>query len=1013
MGMIKQKLLEKANYFVVGLFVFLSICFADTTYADDKQDIAELEAFYHLVFDQNPTTKIFAKSQPEKIQTTKKVPSAKQASPNAKKTVSFETNQNIDDKDPELVAFYEHVFGKKQIKIKQKVNNAKGMISKSKPHTITPLINSQILIEEKPVETEEQNIRDMPKKSISISQNIVPQKEESLSSDDTPNEQSSDLAALFAKAFGKKAIALPPKINVDLRINKEILGDVIIFSNKKRNKIDKVQTETLLILLEDILKEHVFKRTKDAISTSDKVTFLGLKKLGVVASYNPSELSLDLQIDSALRKPQILTFRKRSNGFTRDENKIEASETSAFVNMYSNIGLNSGTDPDLKLKLESSFNLRGTTLESDATYLNEKWSTGDTRLTYDEPNKLKRYVLGDISTGKRNFQENLRLQGLRVSKEFFMDPELQLRPRANESFVLETDSEVEVYINDRLQQRFHLKQGIYSLQDIGLSNGQNNIRVRIKDEFGKVTEKSSLQLYDSHLLKPGLSLYAFSVGVLSNDKAYISNQLKHEPIISAYYQKGLSKTVTLNMDAQFSPDSYLLGSETIASVPFGSIKHSIGLSGGKENDVGFATRFEIKPYIKRQLIGLDTLREDLLELDTSIGRFLTGWSISGEYRDKDFALINEVTIPGVESKKLRANLQTQFGLDLGNHWHGSLSLSASKYYDADKDLTASLTASKRFNNGVRWSVGAHYDNDDDFSMKMQLSIPLSREKHKRRKDLDFLANTKDNSYASRLSFEPKSLLGKGSLSGSVDYQQNDNNHQQKLDLSYSDTQFDALFNAQNNSTTNSQQFNIGLSSSLLCVGKNCAVSRPVNDSFALISGPANQKSPIAINKGNRRFRYSNNNETGLPDNYTALIPKKGSHAVLALDSYRYQRVNVDEASLPNGYDIEKTEFEVFPRYHQGYLIKAGGEPAVILNGFLVDKNKKPLGYKGGQWVPMANEGKTIAFFSNKAGRFRVTSIAAGKYKLELFDYPDMQSINITVPNKKGEVHDTGNLVISE
>ena len=377
MGMIKQKLLEKANYFVVGLFVLLSICFADTTYADDKQDIAELEAFYHLVFDQNPTTKIFAKSQPEKIQTTKKVPSAKQASPNAKKTVSFETNQNIDDKDPELVAFYEHVFGKKQIKIKQKVNNAKGMISKSKPHTITPLINSQILIEEKPVETEEQNIRDMPKKSISISQNIVPQKEESLSSDDTPNEQSSDLAALFAKAFGKKAIALPPKINVDLRINKEILGDVIIFSNKKRNKIDKVQTETLLILLEDILKEHVFKRTKDAISTSDKVTFLGLKKLGVVASYNPSELSLDLQIDSALRKPQILTFRKRSNGFTRDENKIEASETSAFVNMYSNIGLNSGTDPDLKLKLESSFNLRGTTLESDATYLNEKWSTGD------------------------------------------------------------------------------------------------------------------------------------------------------------------------------------------------------------------------------------------------------------------------------------------------------------------------------------------------------------------------------------------------------------------------------------------------------------------------------------------------------------------------------------------------------------------------------------------------------------------------------------------------------------
>lgn len=134
---------------------------------------------------------------------------------------------------------------------------------------------------------------------------------------------------------------------------------------------------------------------------------------------------------------------------------------------------------------------------------------------------------------------------------------------------------------------------------------------------------------------------------------------------------------------------------------------------------------------------------------------------------------------------------------------------------------------------------------------------------------------------------------------------------------------------------------------------------------------------------------------------------------MALDSYRYQLVNIDESTLPNGYDTEKTEFEVFPRYHQGYLIKAGGEASVILDGVLVDRTKKPLPYKGGQWVSMADGGKAIAFFSNKAGRFRVTSIPAGKYKLELFDYPDMKSININVPDKKGEIYDTGHLVVSD
>jgi hypothetical protein len=79
---------------------------------------------------------------------------------------------------------------------------------------------------------------------------------------------------------------------------------------------------------------------------------------------------------------------------------------------------------------------------------------------------------------------------------------------------------------------------------------------------------------------------------------------------------------------------------------------------------------------------------------------------------------------------------------------------------------------------------------------------------------------------------------------------------------------------------------------------------------------------------------------------------------------------------------------------------------------LVDIEKKALGFKGGQWVPMDGDGKTIAFFSNKAGRFRVTSIPAGQYKLELFDYPEMEETYVTVPNLKGKVHSLGQLVIN-
>ena len=241
-----------------------------------------------------------------------------------------------------------------------------------------------------------------------------------------------------------------------------------------------------------------------------------------------------------------------------------------------------------------------------------------------------------------------------------------------------------------------------------------------------------------------------------------------------------------------------------------------------------------------------------------------------------------------------------------------------------------------------------------------------------------------------------------------------NSRQQNLDVQYRDNLFESSFTARNSfnksDKNSSQQFNLGFNTAIACVGSSCAASSPITDSFALVTGPSNQTAPIALSNNNLRFLYSDGNDSGLPDNYSALISGNGKKAVVSLNSYQTQNINVDEGTLPNGYDSEKTEFSMFPKYHQGFLLKAGGEPATTLNGMLYDPENKALGFKGGQWISESG-GKTIALFSNKGGRFRVTSVPAGKYKLELFDYPDMEPININVPNTQGKVHDIGNLII--
>jgi len=844
-------------------------------------------------------------------------------------------------------------------------------------------------------------------------------KNQATQNNQTSTQSTDDLSALYAKAFGAKTSVTPTKINVDLRVNKSVIGEIAVFSNKQ-GVIDAADTEKTLVLLKDILKEHIYKRINKQLSVNKKVPFNSLTKLGMKAVYNSVNLSLDLHINPALRKPRVLSMQTKKKTSVRDENKITAEEISAFLNMYSNVGISSEntTKPDLKVKLEGSVNIGNVVVESSVDLKNKQLDLGRTTITYDKPDNLQRFVVGNVSTGNRNFQENLELIGFRASKEFFMKPELQIRPKGNQNFVLETESDVEVYINDQLRQRYTLEEGVYSLEDIGLYNGANNIRVKITDEFGKVTEKNSQQYYDSHLLKPELSLYSFSVGYLSNRQAYIKKGLEHKPIISAYYEKGITKNLTMSFDAQLAPNSYLLGTEAITSIPLGSLKQSIAVSGGKSKQAGYAARFEFKPYIQRELIGLDTLREDMLGLDTSVGKFLKSWTISGEYRSEEFSMINqqlEYDEASDLNKKLRGRLQTQFYVDLSNDWRGNINLAASDYYNSDKSTSANITAIKKFNNGIRLSVGAKYDSNDDYSFNLQLSIPLDRQERRSRKHLELLTNSKDNSYSSKLSLSPTSSVGKNSLAGSIEYNHNAEANVAKLDLRYRDPKFDTSLSARHfdnlKSDIKSQRLNIGFNTSLACIGSDCATSYPINDSFALVSGPSNQDNKIAVNNNQGSFRYSDGNDTGLPDNYTSVIPKKGAFAVIPLESYLYQSINIDESTLPNGYDSEKTEFEVFPRYHQGFLVKAGGEPATIIDGILVGVDKKPLPYKGGQWIPLANEDKTIAFFSNKVGRFRVGSIPAGKYKLELFDYPDMNTVTITVPDKKGQVHELGSIVI--
>jgi hypothetical protein len=265
-------------------------------------------------------------------------------------------------KDIDLVAAYYLLFPEKAKPVKNKapavrrppikrqakvVTNKKSVIAKPLIQTKKPTIKRAVF--EKPNK----------KKVAAIPQPLVDEKQAS------PQNKVTDLNALFAKAFGKKAVtAGPSKVSVELRISKTIIGDVTVYSNKQ-GILDSVGAEELLPLLKEVVKPHVYNKVEKSTAKKKKLLFKGLSQYGIGASYNSVELSLDLTIKSALRKPLILSMHSKRKTSVRDENKISAKEVSGFLNMYSNLGLNlGGSKPLLNLKLEGSLNIGKTVFDS-------------------------------------------------------------------------------------------------------------------------------------------------------------------------------------------------------------------------------------------------------------------------------------------------------------------------------------------------------------------------------------------------------------------------------------------------------------------------------------------------------------------------------------------------------------------------------------------------------------------------------------------------------------------------
>lgn len=337
--------------------------------------------------------------------------------------------------------------------------------------------------------------------------------------------------------------------------------------------LDRQCSGVAVVLLRDgvawVDREALLAAGVDLAGTPEE-TFDGRRYVRADAINHGAEASIDraaLRLD-ILRRPESLPPQRAS--FRRERPRVAvAPGLTAFLNYAAT----ASTDSDAHGAFLDGAVARGTlSLRSSAFWSRaEGWGRGLTRLDLDQPDRLRRWSLGDQAVLSPDpLGGGALLGGVGVQRAFDLDPFLLTFPQPFLSGVLETPGTVEVFANGALVGRRTLGAGPFSLEDLGVSQGRNDLRLVFRDPFGGSRELSSAAYYGSTaLLAAGLDEYAVRVGLPR--RGLVGDEYSEEPVLAAFWRRGLGDWLTLGARVEGNGDFRNGGASAALRLPLGEV----------------------------------------------------------------------------------------------------------------------------------------------------------------------------------------------------------------------------------------------------------------------------------------------------------------------------------------------------------------------------------------------------------------------------------------------------------
>ncbi len=703
----------------------------------------------------------------------------------------------------------------------------------------------------------------------------------------------------------------------------------------------------------NVLRSMGLERLPDVTTRQiDGVDYLSLASMQPAVTWRIDEQQSAIYIDA----PPYY-FRKQSHSksfFNAPEGLAFTNERSAYANYGVNITGGEGLDTvTLTAPFEVALHAGDFSAFSNFLYTNSDDDSQFVRLisavTRDDRESLTRLTLGDFAAFTGVDGGAGLFGGISFSRNFSIDPYFNRFTSLSVYGAVNTQSQVEYYLDDHLMFSEQLSPGQFEFQDVRPPTGAHQTRMVIRDVYGNENVTYGDFYYTSRILKPGVHEFSYNAGFERDNFGRLSNDYG-KPVALGFHRTGLTEWLTLGGRAEFSSDvSNVGGSTSILLSRFGEME--VSLSGSSaESTRGYAASADYR-YITSLL------------------------SLSARFRTLSRHYANLTLEP--DDDKTHYEWQTGLALNFQNFGSWTAYYSVRQLHSGIRTKRATLFFSKRI--GRFASLVASYTRlsgaikDDEFFLS--LGRPLGRNRsgfvdYRKRNNRTLLSAriSKNRPVGEGFGY----VLDAGLQTGKPDI---------NLFGEYAGPA--GIYSAGYRNVNGNRQYRAGMAGSVSWLGSGIHFSRPITDSFALVKVERLRDVDVRFNN---QFMGRTNQDGEL------IVPR--------LQAYVGNRISLDNKDIPINYEFAAFDQLVAAPFRGGAIVTFDGTKLQAFTGQItVDRSGKrePAEYWG---LRFESEGRITDSIIGKSGEFYLENLAPGRYPAEIFSSDAICRFTLNIPESE-------------